>query len=219
MRISLRGRDLAPRVALLDAELGTTAPPRLTIGAGLNALAHCVEAMYSRSAQPMSSALALGGAELLGRSIPSCVRDPSDLAARQDQLLGSAMSSLAFASAMLGLHAAFTHAISAVSERVLYTDAQCVIFPLVLRFKSDVIDAVLRPLANAMDLTSGSSPSHAIADWSVELGGPTRLRDIGVRRDELERMSVAAFNDRCVAWDPRTVESPNELSVLFSEAW
>ncbi|HEX2228782.1 MAG TPA: iron-containing alcohol dehydrogenase, partial [Candidatus Binatia bacterium] len=47
---------LAPRAVLLDPEAAATAPGRLLAASGMNALAHCVEAVYSTETQPLTDA-------------------------------------------------------------------------------------------------------------------------------------------------------------------
>src|SRR5262245_29822876 len=57
------GRDprALPRVVVYDPLLTTGMPPRLSAASGMNALAHCVEALYSKDADPITSALAAEG--------------------------------------------------------------------------------------------------------------------------------------------------------------
>ena len=60
---------LAPRTVLLDPEAAATAPARLLAASGMNALAHCVEAVYSTETQPLTEAYCLRG--LGHRAIPT----------------------------------------------------------------------------------------------------------------------------------------------------
>ena len=58
---------LAPRTVLLDPEAAATAPGRLLAASGMNALAHCVEAVYSTETQPLTEAYGLTGIGLIAR--------------------------------------------------------------------------------------------------------------------------------------------------------
>lgn len=219
-KIGIRGRAVAPRFALLDAELTASADRRLTAGSGLNAFSHCLEVMYSRQSQPISRALALEGARLLGECLPRCVRDGNDLEARQGALIGSALSSMAFANAMLGLHSVFCHALSAVSD-VVYTDAQSVIFSRAILYRPEIIEPAAAAICDAIGLGAPRSKSAAerLADWGRALGGPQRLRDIGVRKEELPALAKAAFGDRCLPFDPRPVPGTEALLEVYERAW
>ena len=217
-KVAVRGAGLAPRVAILDGELTTSASPRLTAGTGLNALSHCVESLYSKQAQPFSDGLALEAARRMAWSLPRCVRDGSDLEARQEQLVASAMSSMAFANAMLGVHAALCHAL-AIATDVVYGDAQSVIFGRALAFRSEVIEPATAQICEVMGLGGPGSPHERLAEWADNLGGPTRLRDIGVDRTQLASLASVAFNDRCVAADPRPVRDQGDLLDILEQAW
>src|ERR671910_770696 len=66
---------LAPRVVLLDPEAAATAPGRLLAASGMNALAHCVEAIYSTETQPLTDAYCLRAVGLIARYLPRAVED------------------------------------------------------------------------------------------------------------------------------------------------
>lgn len=219
-KVGMRGRGVAPRFALLDAELTASANRRLTAGSGLNAFSHCLEVLYSKQSQPISRALALEGARLLGECLPRAARNGGDLEARQGALIGSALSSMAFANAMLGLHSVFCHALSAVSN-VVYTDSQSVIFSHAILYKRDIIEPAAADICRAIGLNEPASmrATERLAQWGRDLGGPSRLRDIGVKHEELPALSEAAFRDRCVPFDPRPVPDPRALLEVFERAF
>src|SRR4029453_13327146 len=77
------GRDprVLPRTVLYDPALTTGLPAQVTGPSGMNALAHCVEALYAPGANPVTSLLATEGARRLAAGLPGAVADPGDLAA------------------------------------------------------------------------------------------------------------------------------------------
>jgi alcohol dehydrogenase class IV len=72
-----------------DVELTYGLPPGLSLVSGINAIAHAVEAMYAREANPVISSLAEQGIAALGRALPRIVSDPADRDARSDALFGA----------------------------------------------------------------------------------------------------------------------------------
>lgn len=217
-KLSVRGPQLIPAVTVLDPELSCTAPATVTLGSAVNALSHCVEAIYSLQAQPFSDALALGAAGLIAASLPRCLVDPADMEARQSLLTASAMSSLAFSDAMLGLHAALCHAI-AIRTEARYPDIQAVVFGHALRHEFSVISDPVERVCSAMGIDVSDAPSEALAGWVSTLGAPTRLREIGVPRDVLPELATIAAADRCLAFDPRAVPTIGQLLRIYEEAW
>ena len=55
--------------------------PAMTASTGINALAHCLEALYSTTRNPLSTAAALGGIRAIAFALPRCYNDGSDLEA------------------------------------------------------------------------------------------------------------------------------------------
>src|SRR5258708_30310791 len=78
-----------PEVIVYDVELTYGLPQGLSLLSGINAIAHAVEALYAREANPVISNLAEQGIAALGRALPRIVSDPADRDARSDALFGA----------------------------------------------------------------------------------------------------------------------------------
>jgi alcohol dehydrogenase class IV len=79
---TIRSMKVLPEVIIYDVELTCGLPPGLSLVSGINAIAHGVEALYAREANPVISGLAEQGIAALGNSLPRIVADPSDRGAR-----------------------------------------------------------------------------------------------------------------------------------------
>lgn len=145
-----------PDVALLDPELTLSLPPRTTLLTGIDAFIHGLEAYISRTATPITDALAWQGANLVVDNLGTAVRQGDDLMARQALLEGSLLTGGAMLWAGLGL----MHAIGNVTGGLYHelphglvlmrcmdavlafnapqTDKVSRIEPLVDRFRTDV---------------------------------------------------------------------------------
>src|SRR5690606_19605388 len=62
----------AARLVIYDPRLTLDLPPGLTASTGINALAHCIEALYSVTRHPLSAAAALEGLRRIVRALPQC---------------------------------------------------------------------------------------------------------------------------------------------------
>ena len=85
---------LAPRVVLLDPEAAATAPKRLLAASGMNALAHCVEAVYSTETQPLTDAYCLRGIGLIARYLPRAVENSRDIEALSHVQVAACLSAM-----------------------------------------------------------------------------------------------------------------------------
>src|ERR1700686_536757 len=72
------GRDNRglPKTVIYDPALTVKIPPQLTATSGMNAIAHCVEALYAKDANPIISLIAEEGIRAFAQSLRVVVRDP-----------------------------------------------------------------------------------------------------------------------------------------------
>jgi alcohol dehydrogenase len=84
--------DMFPVLAIVDAELMLSVPPAFTAYQGFDALFHSTEGYISRVANPASEMFALKAIESVGRNLAACVKDGSNLAAREQVAFGNTLS-------------------------------------------------------------------------------------------------------------------------------
>jgi alcohol dehydrogenase class IV len=102
VKVSLRGWQLLPAIALVDPELTLTVPPAVTASTGLDALTQLVEPFVSARANPVTDALCQDGLRRVARSLRRAFERGDDLVAREDMSLAALFSGLAMANAGLG---------------------------------------------------------------------------------------------------------------------
>jgi maleylacetate reductase len=86
-KITVKDAKIAAKLVIYDPSLTLNLPPGVTAGTGINALAHCIEALYSVTRHPLSTAAALSGIRYITRSLPRCYAHGDDLEARIEMLL------------------------------------------------------------------------------------------------------------------------------------
>ena len=99
VKFGINGRHVGCLFAVLDPTFVATCPPSATVSAGLDAIVHAVEAATCLSAHPLSMMLGAEGVRLMFKGLPAAVRNPADLGAREDTLLGSHYAGLAMRNA------------------------------------------------------------------------------------------------------------------------
>jgi alcohol dehydrogenase class IV len=208
------GRDprVLPRTVLYDPALTTGLPAEVTGPSGMNALAHCVEALYAPGANPVTSLLAEEGAKVLHRGLPRAVADPADLAARSDALLGAWLAGSAMAAAGVGIHHQLCHLLGG-AYRLPHAELHAVVLPHAVHFVAPAARPQLARLAGGLgteDVAGG------IWDLGRELGAPASLAELGLAEAELDRAAAQAVG--------RVVQTPrragvSELRALLEAAW
>src|SRR4051812_39255363 len=85
------GREpkVLPRAVIYDPELTLDLPPAVSAASGMNAIAHCVEALYAIDGNPIISLMAEEGIRALAKALPVIVKETKNLEARSDALYGA----------------------------------------------------------------------------------------------------------------------------------
>jgi alcohol dehydrogenase len=218
---------LTPRVAVLDPVLTVSLRREETVATGANALSHCFEAVYSRASHPISTAMAMEAAELLANALPRCVEKPDDLEARQNQLLASSMSSLAFANSMLGLNSAFGHSLGIVAGLPIAL-GNLIMLPISLSYNAAHAPGEISKVGRRMKLGTGDTASdpesaRAVADrvgtWLDAISGGQRLRDHLPDRGVIAAVAHHMLDDVCLPFNPGPPLSYGTLVALLERAW
>src|SRR5256886_640471 len=95
---------IRPRLVLYDPELAIDTPPDLTAGTGINALAHCVEGLYSNDGGDEERAMASRAATLLVEHLPKAFARPDDLTHSYPLLDASMLAGVVFTRGGKGVH-------------------------------------------------------------------------------------------------------------------
>ncbi|GAX89241.1 iron-containing alcohol dehydrogenase [Effusibacillus lacus] len=82
--------------AILDPELTTGLPPKITAFTGFDALTHAVEAYFSPQNNPMADAFALQSILLIRDNLRNAVHEGTNIQARANMLMASTMAIQAF---------------------------------------------------------------------------------------------------------------------------
>src|SRR5436853_6455897 len=85
------GRDprVMPKTVIYDPELTLGLPAATSAASGMNAIAHCVEALYAHDGNPIISLMAQEGIRALAFALPLISTDLRNLEARTQALYGS----------------------------------------------------------------------------------------------------------------------------------
>jgi maleylacetate reductase len=225
-KITVTDPKITPKLVIYDPLLTLDLPPRATGGTGINAVAHCIEALYSITRNPLSTAAALAGLRALSRSLLRCCDDSSDIGAREEALTGAFLAGTALSNVAMGLHHGICHVIGGATGAA-HGDANSVMLPHAMRFNLDATTPQLALAAEAMGIpTSGRDPTEAaasaaelVADWVERMRLPRRLRDIGVKEEMLPELARMAFASRTVHNNPKPVTDVAQLEALLREAW
>ncbi len=209
------GRDLRalPRVVIYDPALTLMLPNQVIGPSGLNAIAHCVEALYAPESNPVGDLYAVEGVRILARALPAIVEEPDNLGARGDALFGAYLAGKAFAIAGSALHHKLCHVLGG-TFRLIHGEVNSVILPQVTAFNAPAVPDAMARITEALGgPRDASAAAGLLFDLASTLGAPTSLDAIGMPADGLdlaaERAVVEVGNT-----NPRPVDRESMRSLL-----
>lgn len=172
------GRDprAQPRTVVYDPVLTLSLPPQIAGPSGMNALAHCAEALYAAGANPVTSLMAEKGIRILNCGLPRIVAAPDDLEARSEVLAGAYLAGASFAAAGSSIHHKICHVLGGAYD-LPHAEMHTVILPQALAFVAPHVSAAIARMAAAM---GEEDVPGAVFDLAGRIGAPTALRDIGM---------------------------------------
>jgi alcohol dehydrogenase class IV len=191
-----------------EPDLTLDLPRETTVGTAMNALAHCAEALYVRGHNPEADEHALAGAQLIGAWLPIVVDAPRDRNARTQLLRGACHAGQALGGSMLALAHAMAQAVGG-RYGLPHGTLNGICLPPALRFNEQFApDAVARFRA-----ALGREVEELAA-----LGGPTRLRDLGVPENDIADLAQAAAARPGNEANPRPA-TPREIETLLRSVY
>jgi len=227
-KVTVNDSKIVPKLVIYDPELTLDLPPEMTASTGINALAHCIEALYSVTRHPFSTAAAIQGVTYISNSLLSCYQKGKNLEARTEMLKGAHLAGLSLASVSMGLHHGLCHVLGGTAN-VPHGIANSIILPHAIRFNADVTAPQLLPAAEAMRIPfNGSSPQlvmeamvQKISDLIAQMNLPQRLSDAGValKETDLPHLAHLAFQNRTVQNNPKPITDVAQLESLLRGAW
>jgi maleylacetate reductase len=178
---------------------------------GLNALAHCVEIVWSPTRSPEAEVIALAGATRIVESLPLVAEDPDDRDARTTMLEGAALGGRCLQNGSMGIHHGLAQLVGGRTG-IPHGLANAIILPHAIRYNLPAVPEAVRKIGDAIG--SPDDAAGGVAALAERLGLPAQLSECGVSEDDLDavaRLSQANFN---VQANPRPVSEDDARAVL-----
>lgn len=198
-----------PVVAIVDAEMMASMPPSLKAATGIDALTHAIEGFTTKGAWELTDALHLKAMQIISRSLRASVA--GDAKGVEDMALGQYIAGMGFSNVGLGLVHGMAHPLGAFYN-VPHGVANAIILPHVMAWNAEYTGEKYRDIARAMNVprVCGLSLSEvrvaavdAVKQLSADVGIPARLRDVGMKEEDIAALAQAALDDVCTGGNPR----------------
>jgi len=206
------------KAVVLDPAATVPTPEWLFLSTGIRAVDHAVEDICSPQCQPLSEGASAQALKLLGHGLRGVKSDPADLDARLECQLGAWLSMIG---SQTGVPKGASHGIGHVlggTAHVPHGYTSCVMLPHVLRFNCEV-NADRQALVSAALGDRAAPAADLVAALIADLGLPSRLRDVGVKAEQLDRIAELSMHDRWIHTNPRKIDGPPAVRQILDAAW
>lgn len=213
LKTTQRSLKVLPEAVIYDVDLTMDLPAGLSGVSGMNAIAHAVEALYAREANPVISALALQSVQALARALPAIGADPDNRRARTDALYGAWLAGICLGSVGMALHHKLCHTLGG-SFDLPHAQTHALVLPHALAYNAPAVPRVMAQLCDALGVERDAPGAlHAI---NRAIGAPGGLAALGMPQDGIARAVELAMANPY--WNPRAL-TRNGLTQLISDAF
>jgi len=203
--------SVLPETVIYDPDLVASLPTELVVASGLNAVAHCIDAMWGPRADPIDQALAMEALAALRIGLPRMLL--GETAAVGTTLYGSYLGAVAFSSAGSGMHHKICHVLGGMFA-LPHAPMHAVVLPHVLAFNGPAAPDAAQRIGAAL---GADDASVGLETLRQRLGAPRALRDLGLREADIAA-AVAGILPELPTNNPRAV-ARSSLTALLHRAW
>jgi alcohol dehydrogenase class IV len=168
---------------------------------------------------PMGDLCAEKAISLVGKFLRRAVKDGKDLEAREGMALAALLAGMAFSNVGVALVHAMEYPVGG-AVHCSHGAGNGLLLPYVMRFnKKAKLDAFAQ-IGKLLGVEGNADAAiQAVEQLRNDIGVPQRLRDIGVKPDQLRGLAEKTFGiKRILRVNPRTV-TVDEIEGIFKEAY
>ncbi|MGB0749874.1 MAG: iron-containing alcohol dehydrogenase [Magnetospiraceae bacterium] len=192
---------MMPAVVICDPALTVGMPKFITVGTGMDAFIHCLEAYCSPFYHPLSQGIALEGMRLALANLPLAAENPDNLEARAHMMSAAMMGATAFQKGLGAMHA-LSHPVGA-HFNTHHGTTNAVVMPAVLRFNKPAIEDKIAHAAAYMGIGGGFDGFYAhVTGLARELGIPGGLNAMGISDGAIDSLAEEAVRDPSAGGNP-----------------
>ncbi|TCL71380.1 maleylacetate reductase [Rhizobium sp. BK251] len=203
---------ILPEVIIYDVDLTMTLPVSLSVTSGINAIAHAVEALYSRDANPIISLVAEEGITSLARALTLIRDDAQNKNARAAALYGAWLCGVCLGSVGMALHHKLCHTLGGMFN-LPHAPMHTALLPHAVAYNRDAAPEAMKRISRAL---GSDDAAVGLYDLASGLGASMSLQSLG-----MPEVGVGAAIEQAMAnpyWNPRPLEK-DALTGLLARAY
>jgi alcohol dehydrogenase class IV len=196
-------------------------PPAITADTGMDVYAHAVEAIMGTDRNPMSDMLGEQAISLVMKNLRTAVKNGKNMEARSNMSYAATLAGYAFNDSLTHMGHSIGHTIGSLFHTP-HGNACGVTLPEIIEYLAEAVPEPIFRISKAMGLRikAGTAPKEVakqvadrLAAFNKEIGQKT-LRELGVKKEDLENIAQRAFDEDMWTQSPRTPSPKLMLDIL-----
>ena len=222
--------NLLADTAIVDPVLNVSAPPRTTAASGMDALAHNVEGLISKEANPISDGIATKASSLIFRNLRTAFNSPDSIEARSAMSLSAMLGGMVITFPWVAGPSVLGHCLGeAFGPRygAIHGVAVGMALPYILDYNISAAYNKIGTLAMIFNIPHKGESARAVASKIApaiiqlleDLEMPTTLKQINFPKTDVEKFGEYIFSTRQKLYDlprfnPRRLTLENSIQLI-----
>ena len=218
-KMSIKGPEMFPAVALVDPDLLVSLPPPLIASTGMDSLTHAIEAYTVKGATEYSDKFARQAIELILGSLPDAFENIKDnKVARERIMSGSTLAGVAFCNSDVGAVHCLAEACGGLYD-LPHGELNSIFVPYVMEYNLPVAKtryAEIAGLAGIQEKDENLASQELvqkIKSMSRAMNIPS-FQDLGLEESEFSDIARSAFQNNSNPSNPREAIVEDYLGIL-----
>ena len=183
-----------PRVAIIDPSLTVSMDRRLTALTGIDALMHALESLTNRLSNFFAEDLAIRAIQIIRRWLPVAIEEPENLQARAYMSYAAMLAGIAIDRKRVALIHGMEHPVSAHYPHIAHAEGLSALGVAITDFNYKGNPEKYALFAELM----GYKPEphmavKALEDFLEKVGLRLSLKELGVEREKIERLTEDTY--------------------------
>ncbi|MBI0002819.1 iron-containing alcohol dehydrogenase [Bartonella sp. M0177] len=220
-KVGLLSPYLVPRAAICDPTLTLSLPAKLTAATGMDAISHCIETYLAPSFNPPADGIALEGLRRAWKNIQLATDVPDNKDARLNMMIASTMGAMAFQKGLGCIHS-LSHSLGGLNPTLHHGTLNAIFLPAVLEFnatsETTISEGKYQRLAEILGAKSSADVMQVVVQKTKQLRLPTKLSELGVKKDLFPAIIEGALKDHSHATNPR-VATAEDYRIMLDKSF
>jgi alcohol dehydrogenase class IV len=238
VKVGVLSNFMRPRLAVVDPLLTISCPRKVTADSGIDALTHAIEAYTAvdngrfdlppgettiyQGRNPMGDMIAERAIALVRQHLIRAVEEPKNIEARTGMALAATLAGMAFSNVGVALVHALEYPLGGAMH-CSHGEGNGLLLPYVMRFNlrgrerefARIAKLLGRDVERLEHAAAAEEAIREVEELKRAIGIPVRLRDIGVREDQLPSFADKALSiKRILRVNPRMPTREDLIDIL-----